>query len=229
MAEKLVTQDILAYDMGVLWAIADRHQGIFSEEMIEYFCRGLAAPTSLVSVCDLLVKLAGRHTEMSWGEAAVALALAGQKDPTLTLNRLTILAYLSDRVNTADLADLLMAFLILGLPVSPSISGLERPQAQLRAAGKIVEMLDLPASTLEVPARLLYAASPESADVVATEFANGLPDSMKKAVLHDICLFAPFLSPEGLVIPSETRLDPISPQGGFIQDLLKVDDPFLAE
>lgn len=227
MAEKLVTQDVLAYDMGVLWSIADRHQGIFSEELVEYLCRGLAAPTSLVSVCVLLLKLAGHHTEGGWGEGIVALALAAQKDPGLTLNRLTILAYLSDRVAKEDLADLLTTLLVLGLPVSSSIDGLERPQAQLRVAGRILAMLDLPEDTLAIPARLLYAAMPEGADVVATEFANGLPDSLAKATLHDICLFAPFLTSGGLVIPSGVRLSPISSQGGSIQDLLKIDDPFL--
>jgi len=227
MAGKFITQDVLAYDMGILWAIADRHQGIFSEELVDCFCRGLAAPTSLVSVCDLLLKLAGKDAGDPWGEGIVALALADQRDPLLTLNRLTILAYLSDKLLREDLADLLLTILILGLPVLRGVGGFDRQLLQLKTARRIFEKLDLPDSVLEAPADLLYAPAPESADVVATEFAAGLPGSMAKAVLHDICLFAPFLTVGGLVVPESVRLTPISALGRSVEELLRVEDPFL--
>jgi len=225
--ERLISHDVLDYDMGVLWGIASKYEGIFSDELVECFCRGLASPASLVSVTDLILGLAGVKREDPIHGASIAMALVAQKDKGLGLNRLTILAYVSNQLDAATLTDLTLSALTLSLPPAKDADNFERERLQIRTAHRIMSTVGVPDSRVQTGTNLVFAAREECADVVATEYANGLEGGFAKAVMHDICLFAPYLTSEGLAVPEDLKLDPITSVGCSLWEQLRVSDPFL--
>jgi hypothetical protein len=225
--ERLISQDVLVYDLGVLWDIASKYEGIFSDELVECFCCGLASPASLVSVTDLILGMAGVRREDPLHGASIAMALVAQKDKGLGLNRLTILAYVSNQLDAATLTDLTLSALTLSLPPVIDVGDFERERLQVRTAHKIMATVGVPDSRVQAATNLVFASREECADVVATEYANGIEGGFAKAVMHDICLFAPYLTPEGLVVPEDLKLDPITAVGCSLWEQLRVADPFL--